>query len=93
MAHGDLLIRFRLEIIGQAKGGADLIVAAVAFSDASDLVIVGVEVPAKLVFQPTNRLGQLFREGEDGGGEGGDLRVVGFQPAENFLPTLERVLR
>ncbi|OHC63729.1 MAG: thiol:disulfide interchange protein [Rhodocyclales bacterium RIFCSPLOWO2_02_FULL_63_24] len=28
-----------------------------------------------------------------GGRERGDLRVVGFQPAENFLPTLERVLR
>ncbi len=27
------------------------------------------------------------------GHEQGDLRVVGFQPAETFLPTLERVLR
>jgi thiol:disulfide interchange protein DsbD len=28
-----------------------------------------------------------------GGRELVDLRVVGFQPAETFLPTLERVLR
>jgi thiol:disulfide interchange protein DsbD len=27
------------------------------------------------------------------GRELNDLRVVGFQPAETFLPTLERVLR
>ena len=73
MIRGGGVVAHGLEVQGDAEGGADLVLAAVALADGAGVVIVHHEVAGQLVQQLLGGAGEdlLLAEGEHGALEGG----------------------
>ena len=92
VAEGDLFVVEGVEVHGDAEGGADFVLAAVAAADALGVVEEGVEA---LADEPVDAAGGghealVAAEGENGDGDGGQgavefENVSGFGLAGGFL--------
>ncbi len=72
-----------LEVQGDAEGGADLVLAAVALADGAGVVVVHHEVLRQLVPQLLGGAGEdlLLAQGQHGALEGGQGRVASTRKA------------